>query len=134
MAIMLDADVVIRGEKGIFDLAAWLTSRPDDDFEMAAITVAELRHGVERAKKGKQRTGRERYLKAITSVLPIIPYTEKTAYEHARLWAHLQSAGTMIGYYDAIVAASALERGSKVATFNRRHFDRVPGLAVIEPA
>ena len=39
----------------------------------------------------------------------------------------------MIGYYDVIVAATALERGSEVATFNRRHFSQVKGLTVIEP-
>jgi predicted nucleic acid-binding protein len=39
----------------------------------------------------------------------------------------------MAGYYDLVVAATALERGSQVATFNQRHFDSVPGLAVIEP-
>ena len=49
MAIILDADVVIRGEKGTFDLKSWVTSRPNDRFEIAAITVAELWHGVERA-------------------------------------------------------------------------------------
>ena len=48
MAIILDADVIIRGEKGAFDLTAWLAARPDDEFEVAAITVAELWHGVER--------------------------------------------------------------------------------------
>jgi hypothetical protein len=42
MAIILDADVVIRGEKGTFDLKSWVTSRPNDRFEVAAITVAEL--------------------------------------------------------------------------------------------
>jgi predicted nucleic acid-binding protein len=40
----------------------------------------------------------------------------------------------MIGYYDRIVAATALERACEIATFNARHFSRVPGLAVIEPA
>jgi predicted nucleic acid-binding protein len=39
----------------------------------------------------------------------------------------------MIGYYDLIVAATALESGSAVATFNRRHFAQVDGLKVIEP-
>jgi predicted nucleic acid-binding protein len=39
----------------------------------------------------------------------------------------------MTGFYDLIVEATALERGSQVATFNWRHFDPVPGLAVIEP-
>jgi predicted nucleic acid-binding protein len=48
--------------------------------------------------------------------LPTIPYTDATALEHARIWADLESSGTMIGFYDLIVAATALERGSTVAT------------------
>lgn len=46
--------------------------------------------------------------------------------------AELQSAGKMIGSYDLIVAATALERGSHVATFNKRHFALVKGLHIIE--
>jgi tRNA(fMet)-specific endonuclease VapC len=63
----------------------------------------------------------------------VIPYTGSTAREHARLWAALQTAGLMIGDYDLIVAASASERGSMLATFNHRHFSKVPGLKVIIP-
>ena len=133
MAIILDADVIIRGEKGTFDLHHWLVSRTDDHFEIAAITVAELWHGVERA-AGAQRLKRQHYLRTILTPLPVIPYTEQTAYEHARLWAELEAAGKMIGYYDLIVAATALERGCEVATFNRRHFNQVRGLNVIVPA
>ncbi|MCI0539675.1 MAG: PIN domain-containing protein [Verrucomicrobiales bacterium] len=132
MAIILDADVIIRGEKGSFDLRAWLGSRPDDLFELAAITVAELWHGVERA-AAAHKAGRLQYLQTVLASLPILPYTEQTAYEHARIWAQLEAVGKMIGAYDIIVAATALECGCEVATFNRRHFDLVPGLNVIEP-
>ena len=132
MAIILDADVVIRGEKGTFDLQRWVAARPDESFEVSAITVAELWHGVERA-TGAHRTKRLQYLQSLLALLPVIPYTEQTAYEHARLWAELESAGKMIGYYDLIVAATALERGSEVATFNRRHFAQIKGLTVVEP-
>ena len=132
MAIILDADVIIRGEKGDFDLQGWVASRARDQFEVAAITLAELWHGVERA-RGRRRSERESYLKKFVSVLPVLPYTDRTAFLHARLWAKLQSEGTMIGYYDLIVAATALERGSQIATFNTRHFSMVPGLTVIEP-
>jgi tRNA(fMet)-specific endonuclease VapC len=132
MAIILDADVIIRGEKGAFDLGNWVESRPDDQFEIAAITVAELWHGVERA-LGAHKTKRERYFRTILEMLPIIPYTELTAFEHARIWAALESSGKMIGFYDLIVAATALERRSAVATFNQRHFVQVQGLKVIEP-
>jgi tRNA(fMet)-specific endonuclease VapC len=132
MAIVLDADVIIRGEKGAFDLRGWLAARPNELFEVAAITVAELWHGVERA-TAAHKPQRVRYLQEVLAPLPIVPYTDRTAYEHARIWAELEAAGAMIGPYDLIVAATALERGSRVATFNVRHFSVVPGLKVIEP-
>ena len=132
MAIILDADVLIRGEKGSFDLQGWLVKRANDHFEIAAITVAELWHGVERATL-PHRTWRQRYLEAVVSPLPVIPYSEQTAREHARIWAELEGAGKMIGYYDLIVAATALERGSHLATFNRGHFKVVSGLNIVTP-
>ena len=132
MALILDTDVIIAGEKGALDLVVWLRSRAPEQVEVAAITVAELWHGVERA-KGKNRSERERYLRTILSFVPVVPYTEQTAYEHARLWAELETAGNRIGYYDMVVGATALERGSAVATFNARHFRPVRGLKVIEP-
>ena len=133
MAIILDSDVLIEGEKGNFDVASWLASCPDEPVEIAAITVAELLHGLERA-AGGYGAMRERYLRTVLETFPILPYTERTAYEHARIWAQAERSGKMIRFYDLIVAATALERGSQVATFNTRHFRQIPGLRVIEPA
>jgi hypothetical protein len=45
MAITLAADVILKGEKGNFDLTAWLVSQTSQPFAIAAITVAELWHG-----------------------------------------------------------------------------------------
>ncbi len=124
---MLDADVIIRGEKGAFDFKNWVASRPNDQFEIAAITVAELWHGVERA-AGPHKVKRQQYLQPLLNSLPLVPYTEQTAYEHARIWAELESSGKMIGSYDVIIAATALERRSEVATFTL-----IRGLNIIEP-
>jgi tRNA(fMet)-specific endonuclease VapC len=132
MALILDADVIIGGERGTFDLHRWVESHPEEHFEVAAITVAELWHGVERA-SAVHKAARKAYLQAILEVLPVIPYTEHTAYEHARIWAELDSSGKMIGYYDVIVAATALERGSSVVTFNKKHFAQIKGLKVVSP-
>ena len=104
---MLDADVLIRGEKGTFDLKHWLSSQPDEQFEVAGITVAELWQGIERATM-PHKNRRLHYLQAMLAVLPVVPYTEQTAYEHARIWAELEAAGKMAGYYDLIVAARSL--------------------------
>jgi tRNA(fMet)-specific endonuclease VapC len=132
MAVIIDADVIIRGEKGTFDLGKWLRSNGTEQFQIAAITVAELWHGVERA-TAVHKSARASYLRALLDALPIIPYTEQTAYHHARIWAQLEEAGQMVGAYDAIVAATAIERDDTVATFNKKHFTSVLGLRVLEP-
>ena len=132
MARILDADVIIQGEKGNFDLIAWLDAQTGQDLEIAAITVAELWHGIERA-TAPHRAKRERYLHTIVERLQPVPYTEITALIHARLWAKLESSGNLIGAHDMILASAALERDSVVATLNTRHFAVVPGLRVIEP-
>ena len=132
MAIILDSDVIIAGERGTLDLERWLASQPGEEFEVAAITVAKLWHRVELATPA-HRAKRQSYIEKSLDAVRIIPYTEQTAHIHARLSAKLESSGQMIGDYDLIIAATALERGSDVATFNKRHFAVVKGLKVIEP-
>jgi predicted nucleic acid-binding protein len=133
MAIILDSGVVIAGEQGSLDLERWIASYAGEQFAVAAVTIAELWHGVERA-SAAHRLKRQAYIEGALSILPVIPYTEQTARIHARLWADLESKGRMIGDYDLIIAATALEHGSDVATFNKRHFSAVKGLKVIEPS
>ena len=133
MAVLIDADVIIEAERGTFDLFAWLAQRPDEEFKLAAITVAELWHGVERATAAHRRK-RQEFLEGILATFETAPYTERTALAHTRVWAELESNGQMIGAHDVILAATALERGDAVATFNVRHFAAVPGLTVITPS
>ena len=130
MAIILDTDVIIRGEKGTFDLHGWLTLHATEEIEIAAITVAELWHGVERATP-EHRPRRQAYLETVFTFLPVVPYTDEIAREHARIWAEVEAAGKMTGYYDLIVAATARQRGSQLATFNRRHFEHIRGLNLV---
>jgi predicted nucleic acid-binding protein len=132
MAILTDADVIIEAERGAFDLFDWLASYPQEEFKLAAITVAELWHGVERA-SGAHRLKRQRFLERVFATFEIVPYSGRTAFEHARVWAELESGGRMTGSHDMILAATALERGDTVATFNARHFMAVQGLTVLTP-
>jgi tRNA(fMet)-specific endonuclease VapC len=132
MAILIDSDVFIQAERGQFDIDAWLSSNTSEEFKIAAITVAELWHGVERA-SGAHRARRERFVLALCSKFEIVAYTERTAYEHARIWALLEKSGRTPGEHDMILAATALELGDGVATFNVRHFAAIRGLRVIEP-
>lgn len=64
--------------------------------------------------------------------MPVLPFTLATARIHAPLHADLQSRGLLIGAHDLIIAATAREHGHAVLTTNRRVFDRVPGLTVLD--
>jgi tRNA(fMet)-specific endonuclease VapC len=82
---------------------------------------------------GRHKVTRQRYLDSVLEALPVIPCAEQTAREHRRIWAELRASGKMIGFYDLIVGATAVERGSEEATFNRRLFSQIRGLRAIEP-
>ncbi len=132
MGLILDADVIIAYEKRLFDLPGFFSRFPDSEFQMAAITVAEVRHGIERASSAF-RARREQVLDVVLAFAPVLPYTLATAKIHARLWVELERSGQMIGAYDLIVAATAIEHGHAVVTFNQRHFEKVQGLPVLVP-
>jgi tRNA(fMet)-specific endonuclease VapC len=132
MGLMLDADVVIANERGVFDLETWLSTQTQEPVFLAAITVAELLHGLERA-RASHRARREAYLTQIMGACEVLDYGAPTVAVHARIWAELESAGQIAGAHDLIVAATALEHDHVVATFNTRHFQNVKGLRLIQP-
>ena len=132
MAFLIDADVIIQAERRALDLEAWIRARPDEEIKLAAITVAELSRSVERA-TGVHRAKRQKYLQAVLSVFEVVPYTEKAAVEHARLWADVEAAGQRMNPHDLMLAATARESGATIVTFNTRRFAPVPGLTVIKP-
>jgi predicted nucleic acid-binding protein len=83
MAILIDSDVIIQAERGLFDLDAWLVSLPREEFKLAVITLAELWHGVERA-TGPHRTKRHLFLQRIFATFEFVPYGEQAAFEHGK--------------------------------------------------
>jgi tRNA(fMet)-specific endonuclease VapC len=132
VAFLIDADVIVQAARRALDLEAWLRAHPDEEIKLAAITVAELGRSVERA-TGVHRANRQKYLQAVLSVFEVVPYTEKAAVEHARLWADIEAAGQRMNPHDLMLAATARESGATIVTFNTRRFAAVPGLTLLKP-
>ena len=59
----------------------------------------------------------------------VIPFEGKDAPIAGDLRRALESAGTVIGAYDLLIAAQALRTGATLVTANIAEFARVPGLA-----
>jgi predicted nucleic acid-binding protein len=132
MAYLIDADVIIQAERKGLDLDAWLRSHADDEIKLAAITVAELWRSAERA-TGNHRAARQKFLERTLLTFEVVPYSEKAAIEHARLWADIEATGQRMSPHDVILAATALECGAAIVTFNTKRFAAVTGLTVLKP-
>lgn len=141
MGTLLDTTVFIELERAVRGLpqAAAMTEAgrrleeqlgSEETVGIAAITASELLHGVHRATP-EHRARREAFVEAVLTALPPIPFDLVTARAHARLWAHLASAGKDVGAHDRLVAATAISVGWRVGTANIRHFNHVPGLEMV---
>ncbi len=100
-----------------------------DDVAVAAITVAELRVGVQLA-KGHRRDEREGFVAAILDAVSIEPYDLNVAEAHAALLAHVRRAGTPRGAHDLIIAATARARERQVVSSDQAGFAELPGVSM----
>jgi tRNA(fMet)-specific endonuclease VapC len=127
--LIVDTGVLIASERGRNSLAKIVEA--DDDLVIAAITVAELRTGIELA--GEQhRSARAEFLVKVLETLPVEPYDLATAEAHGRLLAHVHRSGTKRGAHDLIIAATAVATKRVVLTTDRNaHFDDLPGVDCI---
>lgn len=78
----------------------------DDDVAVAAVTIAELRVGVELA-TGKARRARQAFVDDVLSVVPIVDYDLAVAETHAQLLVAVRKQGRPRGAHDLIIAATA---------------------------
>lgn len=97
---------------------------------LSTIVLHELRYGIAKSVK---RVQSEALLQSFLELPIEIATFEVEDAEHAGdIRAHLAVQGTPIGPYDVLIAAQARSRGAMLVSANRREFDRVPGLRVVD--
>src|ERR1044072_7967434 len=105
--LILDTTVLVDTERGGNSLGVAIDD--GDNVAVAAITVAELRVGVQLA-RGRRRDKRERFVAAGLDAVSLEPYDLHVAEAHAALMAHVRRTGTPRGAHDLIIAATARAR------------------------
>jgi predicted nucleic acid-binding protein len=68
----------------------------------------------------------------LLAAVSIYPLTTDIAKLAGKLDAEQQKRGVVIPFADLRIGATALSLGYSVLTVNPRHFERVPGLSVIQ--
>lgn len=102
-------------------MAAYLAQ---DQLKTTAVTAVELLSGARQGDRGER-------VRRLVATLPVLALDGDAAAQAAWVRQQLEAAGTKIGMADSLIAGIALANGLPLWTRNRKHFDRVAGLQLV---
>lgn len=118
---MIDTDVLIEYLRGS-DRAAKFLESLEGDLIISAMSVAELFSGV---KGSAEMDALDQFMLAFRT----IPIDDRLA-RQAGLIRQEYHPSHDVGLVDALIAATALEEGAELFTFNRRHYPMVKDVSL----
>ncbi len=137
MNFLLDSNVLSEWTKPRPDagVVAWLAEADEDRVFLSVITVAELRHGIERLPAGARHDRLDTWL---TEQVPqrfeqrLLAVDAETANLWGRVMAQGHAAGRPPGTMDAFIAATVLRHDMTLVTRNVSDFDAL-GVRLVNP-
>jgi toxin FitB len=134
---LLDTNIVSEWTRPRPDpgVVTWLAGADEDRVFISAVTLAELRHGIERMPDAARRARLHAWLSE--QMKPrfearILPVDEATADIWGRVMARGQQAGRPVGTMGAFIAATAERHDLTLVTRNVADFSAL-GLRLINP-
>jgi predicted nucleic acid-binding protein len=137
MSFLLDTNIISEGAKprpdpGVMD---WLASIDEEQMFLSVVSLAELRHGIERMDKGGRKTGLDIWL--TEQLAPrfedrLLLVDTGTADQWGRIVARSQAVGRPIGAMDAFLAAHAQQHQLTLVTRNISDFEAT-GVRLFNP-
>jgi toxin FitB len=115
-------------------VTGWIRAHPGGELCTTAITLAEIRYGIDRLPAGRRRdllTGAAFDVFAAFAA-QVLPFDAVAATHYATIVARRDHSGRPIDGFDAQIAAICLARRATLATRNTRDFAET-GVAVIDP-
>jgi tRNA(fMet)-specific endonuclease VapC len=128
MGYLLDTCVVSDFVKGEQNTLKQLKSISPTDIFISSLTVMEVKYGlaINPQKAIKIQPLIEPFLTSIT----VLPFNSQEAEKAAEIRGILKIAGSPIGAYDVLIAATALSHNYIIVTSHVREFQRVPNLQI----
>ncbi len=130
MIWILDTDILVyfaNRKPGYERIARRMSGRSPGEVRISAVTLAELRFGIE---NGEFRAENEAVLTELLGIMQADDFPTGAANDFGEIKAALLANGKPVGPYDLLIAAHARHIGAVLVTNNEREFRRVPGLAV----
>jgi predicted nucleic acid-binding protein len=135
VGLILDSSVLIAAERAGGNARQALTEIavrvPGEDVAISVVTLAELAHGAARANTPERKAGRQQFIRDLIAALPVHGVSASVALRAGQIDGESAAKGIKLPLADLLIGVTALDLGYGVATGNVRHFEAVPGLAVI---
>lgn len=137
MNFLLDTNVVSEWTKPRPDvgLVYWLGKADEDRVFLSVITLAELRHGIEKMPSGIRRDRFDAWLikdVADRFLSRLLPVDAETADLWGRIMMRGRSAGRPVSSMDAFIAATAERHDLTLVTRNTSDFEAL-GIRLLNP-
>lgn len=123
---LLDTDTcinILRGNEAVINHRA----ETSDEVVTTWITAAELYYGA--AKSSAPERNRP-LVQSFLATLPVLGLDEQSVQVFGEAKALLERQGKRLADADLLIGAIAVARQATVVTGNRRHYERIPGVAV----
>lgn len=126
---LLDTDWVIDHFNGIEAITRRLEELRPAGLALSVISLAELYEGVHYSRDPvRSRAVLSRFLGGVT----VVPIDDGVCDLFGRERGKLRQQGRLIGDFDLLIAATCLRHDLTVCTSNRRHFEIVEGLRIVD--
>jgi predicted nucleic acid-binding protein len=136
MGLILDSSVLITAERQGRNvrqmLATIARTAGETEIALSVVTLIELAHGAARADTADRKAKREQFIQELVIAVPIHPVTVPIALRAGQIDGENQARGVRLPLADLLIGLTAMELGYSVATGNLRHFQRIPGLSVVQ--
>ena len=135
--IVLDTNVLsaLMQREPPAEVVGWLDEQPADSIWITAITVFEIRFGIERLPAGRRRRRlEEAFDAALTEDFGgrVLGFDQSAAIEAGRMAARQRRGGRPVEIRDVEIAGIVAARRCALATRSQRHFEGL-GLSLIDP-
>ena len=112
---------------------AWLVAHQSQIYT-SAISIGEIKRGIERLPTGAKRNGLEKWLEAVLASMDgrILAYNSRVAETWGAMMANLERQGRPMPLTDSLIAAIAKRHTLTLATRNTADFAHT-GLRVVNP-
>ncbi|MBD2776645.1 PIN domain-containing protein [Iningainema tapete] len=128
MGYLLDTCVVSDFVKGEENTLKRLKSSSPFDVFISSLTVMEVKYGL--AINPQRAVKIQPLIETFLSSITILPFGAEEAEQAAQIRSILKTAGTPIGAYDVLIAATAVIHNHIIVTSNVREFQRVTSLQI----